>query len=118
MTDVDESRIRLEAFLRVRSSDPDLFKITEHQRIVGGYSRAMAKVWTEDGTGRHGYVLRSDPPPDSAFIDTDRADEWALLVALHEAGTVPMAKPIWCDLTGEELGSPAVDTSGVFPPMA
>jgi aminoglycoside phosphotransferase (APT) family kinase protein len=105
---VDDSRDRLDAFLRARCADPDIFEITGYQRIVGGYSRTMAKVWVRDAGGCAGYVVRSDPAIDSAFIDTDRAYEWALLRSLDAAGTIPMASPLWCDLTGEELGAPAI----------
>jgi aminoglycoside phosphotransferase (APT) family kinase protein len=99
---------RLEAFLRARSADPSNFEVTGYQRIVGGYSRTMAKVWVNDRSGPQGYVVRSDPPIESAFIDTDREQEWDLLQSLHAAGTIPMATPLWCDLTGEELGAPAI----------
>jgi len=105
---VDDIRDRLDAFLRARCADPDTFEITDYQRIVGGYSRAMAKVWVRDATGSAGYVVRSDPPIDRAFIDTDRTHEWALLCALDAAGTIPMAAPMWCDLTGSELATPAI----------
>jgi aminoglycoside phosphotransferase (APT) family kinase protein len=108
MLDIDEVRARLDIFLRPRSADPDSFKVAEYEPILGGYSRSMARVWVEDGTGRHGYIVRSDPPPGSAFIDTDRGDEWALLNALSATGAMPMAEPLWCDLGGEELGSPTI----------
>jgi aminoglycoside phosphotransferase (APT) family kinase protein len=105
---MDDIHDRLDAFLRARSRDPDSFEITGYEGIVGGYSRAMAKVWVRDAAGCAGYVVRSDPPIDSAFIDTDRAHEWALLRSLDAAGTIPMATPVWCDLTGDELGTPAI----------
>jgi aminoglycoside phosphotransferase (APT) family kinase protein len=105
---MDESRERLEAFLRARAVDPNSFEIVDYHRIVGGYSRSMTKVWAKDASGRRGYVVRADPPPGSAFITTDRAAEWALLESIHAAGTIPIATPLWCDLSGEQLGSPAI----------
>ena len=79
MTDTTDSRARLEEFFRRRSDDPASVTVTEYEVITGGYSRAMARVWVEDATGRRGYVVRSDPPPGQSIIDTDRAQEWAVL---------------------------------------
>jgi aminoglycoside phosphotransferase (APT) family kinase protein len=107
LTDTD-SRARLEEFFRRRSDDPATVKVTEFEVITGGYSRAMARVWIEDAAGRRGYVVRSDPPPGQSIIDTDRAQEWAVLSALHESGTVPVPPPRWFDASGDELGSPAI----------
>jgi aminoglycoside phosphotransferase (APT) family kinase protein len=100
--------VRLEAFLRSRSADPASFEITGYERILGGYSRVMAKVWGADAMGGFGYIVRSDPPDGHAFIESSRQDEWELLRCLNDAGTVPMAAPLWCDLTGDELGSPSI----------
>ena len=99
---------RLEAFFRKHSDDPDSLRVVDYQAIIGGYSRAMARVWVEDSAGRRGYVVRSDPPPGQSILDTDRGEEWALLTALHEAAKVPIPAPLWFDPTGEELGSPSI----------
>jgi aminoglycoside phosphotransferase (APT) family kinase protein len=108
LTATTDMRPRLEDFFRQRSDDPDTVKVTDYQSIVGGYSRAMARFWVEDATGRRGYVVRSDPPAGQSILDTDRGQEWALLSVLHEAGTIPLPAPRWFDSTGEELGSPAI----------
>ena len=108
MTDTTDSRARLEEFFRRRSDDPASVTVTEYEVITGGYSRAMARVWVEDATGRRGYVVRSDPPPGQSIIDTDRAQDWAVHSALHESGMVPLPPPRWFDATGAELGSPAI----------
>ena len=68
----------------------------------------MARVWVEDSSERRGYVVRADPPPGQAIIDTDRRQEWALLSALHSSGAIPLPAPLWFDETGDELGSPAI----------
>jgi len=108
LTDTTDSRARLEEFFRRRSDDPARVKVTGYEVITGGYSRAMARVWVEDATGHRGYVVRSDPPPGQSIIDTDRAQEWAVLSALYESGCVPLPPPRWFDATGDELGSPAI----------
>ena len=108
MTDTIDPRTRLEEFFRRRSDDPDSVKVVDHQPITGGYSRQMARVWVEDGGQRRGYIVRQDPPPGQAIIDTDRATEWEVLSTLHNSGRIPMPAPLWYDPTGEELGSPAI----------
>jgi aminoglycoside phosphotransferase (APT) family kinase protein len=108
MTDTIDPSARLQAFFKRRSDDPDHVKIVDYQPITGGYSRQMARVWVEDGGGRRGYIVRQDPPPGQAIIDTDRATEWEVLSSLHATGRIPMPAPLWFDPTGEELGSPGI----------
>jgi len=97
----------LEAFIQKRRDDPSL-TVVDYQPIVGGYSRAMARVWLEGDGGRTGYIVRADPPPGQAIIDTDRTTEWELLTALQSTGAIPMPTALWFDQTGEELGSPTI----------
>jgi aminoglycoside phosphotransferase (APT) family kinase protein len=108
MTDTAEHISRLEAFFQRRSDDPDSLKVVDYEVITGGYSRAMSKVFVEDSSGRRGYIIRADPPPGQAIIDTDRATEWSVLSTLYASGQVPMPVPRWFDPTDEELGSPAI----------
>ena len=108
MTDTAEHISRLEEFFRRRSDDPDSLKVVDYEPITGGYSRLMTKVFVEDSSGRRGYIIRSDPPPGQAIIDTDRAEEWQVLSTLYESGQVPMPAPRWFDATGSELGSPSI----------
>jgi aminoglycoside phosphotransferase (APT) family kinase protein len=108
MSATDDSQQRFEAFFRRRSEDPASVKVVETQLITGGYSRQMTRVWVEEGGQRKGYIVRQDPPPGQAIIDTDRATEWEVLSTLHGSGKVPMPAPLWFDPTGEELGSPAI----------
>ena len=108
MSDMTDPRSRLEAFLQKRTRSGDSLKVTDYEAITGGYSRAMARAWVEDREGRRGYVVRADPPPGQAIIDTDRTLEWELLTALSSGGHVPLPAPLWFDDTGEELGSLAI----------
>ena len=97
----------LETFFRRRSADPQSLRV-RYERITGGYSRLMLRVWAQTGDSEHGYIVRADPPPGESIVDSDRADEWALLRALGDAGTIPMPAALWFDPTGEELGAPAI----------
>jgi aminoglycoside phosphotransferase (APT) family kinase protein len=108
MSEMTEPRSRLEAFLQKRCPGGDNLKVTDYEPITGGYSRAMARAWAEDSDGRRGYIVRADPPPGQAIIDTDRAQEWALLTSLSTGGHVPLPAPLWFDEAGDELGSPAI----------
>ena len=93
MADTAEHISRLEAFFQRRSDDPDSLKVVDYEVITGGYSRAMSKVFVEDSSGRRGYIIRADPPPGQAIIDTDRATEWSVLSTLYASGQVPMPVP-------------------------
>ena len=108
MTEAIDTRAQLEEFFRRRSDDPDSVKVVDYELITGGYSRQMSRVWVEDAGQRRGFVVRQDPPPGQAIIDTDRATEWEVLSTLHESGNIPMPAPLWFDPTGEELGSPGI----------
>jgi aminoglycoside phosphotransferase (APT) family kinase protein len=108
VTDPSVVRSRLEAFFSERSDDPGSVRITGYEPIIGGYSRAMARVWVEDSSGRRGYVVRSDPPPGQSILDTDRDLEWALLNTLYKSATIPLPAPLWYDATGRQLGSKTI----------
>ncbi len=108
MSATDDEQQGFEAFFRRRSDTPERVKVVETQLITGGYSRQMTRVWIDDGGERKAYIVRQDPPPGQAIIDTDRATEWEVLSTLHGTGKVPMPTPLWFDPTGEELGSPAI----------
>jgi aminoglycoside phosphotransferase (APT) family kinase protein len=100
--------LALEAFFRRRSDDPGALQGVRHERITGGYSRLMLRVWVQDGRTERGYIVRADPPPGESIVESDRAAEWALLTALRAADSIPVPAAIWFDPTGEELGAPAI----------
>ena len=51
--------------------------------------------------------MRADPPPGQSILDTDRTAEWNVLQAVAGDGSVSIAEPLYADLAGEQLGSPA-----------
>lgn len=89
---------------------PDLgASVTSITPISGGYSRltSVADIRTADG-GEQRLILRSDPPSGHGVFDSDRDDEWQLLLALWEADAIHIARPRFYDATGERLGSKTI----------
>ena len=108
MSSTADPKVLFEEFFRRRSDDPDSVRVVDLQLITGGYSRQMSRVWVEEAGTTRGYIVRQDPPPGQAVIDTDRATEWEVLSTLHQSGKIPMPAPLWFDPTGDELGSPGI----------
>jgi len=70
--------------------------VRRYEIMTGGFSRVMARVeveWHDGGT--EVFVLRGDPPPELATLDSDRDQEWALLGDLTSDGTVPVPPGRW-----------------------
>lgn len=105
MTDTSAA-LRLEAFLNCRSATPA--RVLSLDVVTGGYSRTTSRAVVELHGQHRGIILRSDPPHGTSIIDTDRAEEWALLNAIADAGTVRIPKPLWFDEPGAELGSSTI----------
>lgn len=66
--------------------------VDQYTIMTGGFSRVMARVdvrWGDDRSET--FVLRGDPPPELATLDSDRDAEWALLSTL--AGIDSIATP-------------------------
>jgi aminoglycoside phosphotransferase (APT) family kinase protein len=99
---------RLEAFLSL--SEPNRTATCRSYEIMtGGYSRSMAKAIVEwDDGSVESLVLRGDPPPEQALLDTDRDAEWALLDALSRAGELPMPAARYYDGSGAHLGTKCI----------
>lgn len=83
--------------------------VVEYVPMVGGYSRLMARALVEwsDGRTQH-LVLRGDPPPGKAMMETDRDLEWQLLTVLGETGAVRMPAALHYDGSGEVLGTKCI----------
>ncbi len=99
---------RLERFLAEVA--PDLgATVASISPISGGYSRltSVAQIRRADGVEQK-LVLRSDPPAGHGVFDSDRDDEWPLLLALWEVDAVDIARPRFYDETGERLGSKTI----------
>ena len=103
MHDVGAMPERLAAFL-ARVDGAREATVAAYEPIIGGYSRLMARADVEwsDGT-RERLILRGDPPPGKAMMETDRDREWALLRALDGRVRMPSARHY--DESGEHLGT-------------
>ena len=60
------------------------------------------------GRHRDSFVLRGDPPPGKGMMQTNRDEEWALLQALGNEGTVAMPAARYYDSTGDHLGTKCI----------
>ncbi len=83
--------------------------VVGYRAMIGGYSRVMARADVEwsDGTSE-ALVLRGDPPPGKALIETDRDAEHELLQALTASGAIPIPGVRHYDRTGERLGTKCI----------
>jgi aminoglycoside phosphotransferase (APT) family kinase protein len=106
MHEVSAMPERLAAFLSAHA-DGRTACVRAYEPIVGGYSRIMARADVEwsDG-GRETIVLRGDPPPGKAMMETDRDKEYALLTVLERHVRMPRVRHY--DATGEHLGTKCI----------
>jgi aminoglycoside phosphotransferase (APT) family kinase protein len=100
--------VALEAFLQRHSDDPGSVRVTRYERIMGGYSRLMMRVWAQEGDRERAYIFRADPAPGESIVESDRAEEWALLCSLRDSGSIPMPAALWFEPLAEELGTPVI----------
>jgi aminoglycoside phosphotransferase (APT) family kinase protein len=99
---------RLAAFLSARDGARTA-TVVAYEAMIGGYSRLMARAevhWSDGSVER--LVLRGDPPPGQAMMETDRDLEWALLDALRRAEAIRTPAAHHYDDTGEHLGTKCI----------
>ena len=103
---------RVAAFLELHRDDVDEIDVVAYEPIAGGYSRSMATARIRYRSGEvvleESVVLRGDPPPGHAMIETDRDHEWMVLEALTELGAIPIPAARHYDSTGDHLGTKAI----------
>jgi len=84
--------------------------ISGYAPMTGGYSRLMARFdakFTFDGVQEEGtFVLRGDPPEGQAIIETDRAQEYAVLKSVAPYLNTPPAR--FLDEEGIHIGTSAL----------
>jgi aminoglycoside phosphotransferase (APT) family kinase protein len=97
------------AFLAAQPDVAEPFHIEGLERVAVGRSRqnwVFDAVWEAGGDRRvEPLIVRRDPP--GGLLETDRATEFAVLVAL-ERSEVPAPRARWLDATGEHLGRPSL----------
>ena len=85
-------------------------EVSNYAPMTGGYSRLMARFeasFTVGGEAESGaYVLRGDPPPGEAIIETDRTQEFEVLTAVADRLNTPRAR--FLDADGAFIETPAL----------
>jgi len=108
MTELEEISGRLEHFFAKRLPGARNIKVSDCERLVGGWANITIRfTLTVDGEARR-YVTRSGALEGQGIDTTDRMKEWRLLSGLTRLGTVPMPKALYADEDGSELGSPTI----------
>jgi len=93
MLEVEAMPAKLETWLAANVAPAT---VDSYAVMTGGFSRVMARVdltWAE-GTSET-FVLRGDPPPELATLDSDRDAEWGLLSALAGIEEIPTPQARW-----------------------
>ncbi len=103
---------RLAAFLSAVDPDRGRASCVHYEPMAGGYSRSMARAtvtWSDGSTTvTETVVLRGDPPPGQALIETDRDAEWLVHQALTQLGALDLPAARYYDATGEHLGTKCI----------
>jgi len=88
-------------------------RLLSHEPMFGGWNSAMSKVVADVGEGPTSMVLRGDLSAPDRLVTTDLSIEWAVLCALtgQPVAVAPIA--YFADLSGEQLGQPAMLTEFV-----
>lgn len=105
LLDVEAVPPQVEAWLNANVGEA---AVTHYSIMTGGFSRVMARLevsWGEGGDGV--YVLRGDPPPEMATLESDRREEWRLLSTLAGIDEIPTPAARWF-IDEAHLGAPAI----------
>jgi aminoglycoside phosphotransferase (APT) family kinase protein len=98
---------QLANYLRAQMPEARDLAVSNVERRSGGASRetwAFTAHWTRHGQAAGGeYILRRDPT--ASVLDSDRAHEYHVLKAVHDAG-LPVPRIVWVDLSGTWLQRP------------
>ena len=107
MNNPDEMAGRIARFLALQEPHWRDIEVISYEVMTGGYSRLLGKVHVRHSGGVEVLVLRGDPPPGRALIDTDRRQEWEVIGAVGDHGVrTPRAR--YFDDAGEHLGTRAL----------
>jgi aminoglycoside phosphotransferase (APT) family kinase protein len=88
-------------------------RVLSHEPMFGGWNSSMSKVVAHVGEGPMTMVVRGDLSAANRLVTTDLGIEWAVLHALSEQLVRVAPAAYFADLTGEQLGEPAVFTEFV-----
>jgi aminoglycoside phosphotransferase (APT) family kinase protein len=107
MHDPSEMPARVTAFLAVQEPEWSDIAVTSYEVMTGGYSRLLARADVSHAGGSTVLVLRGDPPPGRALIDTDRRQEFDVIRTVGERG-VRTPTALYFDDDGSALGTRAL----------
>jgi aminoglycoside phosphotransferase (APT) family kinase protein len=94
----------LTTYLRQRFPDRSDLTVTGLAFLPGGMSKETIRVFTEQAGRTGGFVIRKDFPISPAMMGV--VDEFPMLEALHAAGQVPLAQPLWQEPDPSVFGTP------------
>ncbi len=103
---------QLVEFLRQHFVDADTIEIEALAPIPGGFSRETyrfdAVISTSSGRRVVPLILRKDPPPAAALLDSDRLVEHTLIEALRTRTQIPVSRSLGAIMDPAVLGAPAM----------
>lgn len=109
--DLDETKLALTQWFSDRLSNAEDLQL-EGLTYPRGSGQSHETIlfdarWREGGSERHhGYVVRIKPTQFTLFHDDMFTEEYQLMRALHQAGTVPIAPVHWFEDDPSVLGAP------------
>ena len=86
MNNPDEMPARIAAFLAEQEPEWRNIEVVAYEVMTGGYSRLLGKAHVRHAEGEEVLVLRGDPPPGRALVDTDRGQEFEVITTVSEHG--------------------------------
>jgi aminoglycoside phosphotransferase (APT) family kinase protein len=107
MNNPDEMPARIAAFLAEQEPEWRDIEVVAYEVMTGGYSRLLGKAHVRHAEGEEVLVLRGDPPPGRALVDTDRAQEFEVITTVAEHG-VRTPRTRYFDDAGQHLGTRAL----------
>jgi aminoglycoside phosphotransferase (APT) family kinase protein len=106
-----ELQAAVQQFLRRQWPD-DMVTIEGFAPIPGGYSRETyrfdAKVMRGGGSAVYPMILRKDPPPAVAIVDSDRAIEHEIINRVRTLTDLPVTRSHFVEPDPETFGTPAM----------
>ena len=93
MLDIEKMPSKIEGWL---SSNVGNANVDSYTIMTGGFSRVMARVELTWSSGKsETFILRGDPPPEIATLESDRDAEWDLLSALSVTEQIHTPSARW-----------------------
>ena len=106
MLDVEKMPSKIEGWL---SSNAENANVDSYTIMTGGFSRVMARVELTWSSGKsETFILRGDPPPEIATMESDRDAEWELLSTLSTIDGISTPAARWYEENTSIFGTKAI----------